>query len=64
MEGATTYDEPAVARIKGSSRMLHVLRKAARGALEQPAPRPAPQEGQLEFGEADETPPTRAPPPG
>ncbi|NEE45932.1 AAA family ATPase, partial [Streptomyces sp. SID8455] len=32
--GATTYDEPAVARIKGSSRMLHVLRKAARGALE------------------------------
>ncbi|MFD5134699.1 HelD family protein [Streptomyces sp. NPDC058378] len=52
VEGATTYDEPAVARIKGSSRMLHVLRKAARGALEQPAPRPAPQEGQLEFGEA------------
>ncbi|MFI2783187.1 HelD family protein [Streptomyces sp. ALB3] len=51
-EGATTYDEPAVARIKGSSRMLHVLRKAARGALEQPAPRPAPQEGQLEFGDA------------
>ncbi|MFD6279747.1 HelD family protein [Streptomyces sp. NPDC060209] len=52
VEGATTYDEPAVARIKGSSRMLHVLRKAARGALEQPAPRSAPQEGQLEFGEA------------
>ncbi|MEU0299572.1 UvrD-helicase domain-containing protein [Streptomyces sp. NPDC006175] len=52
VEGATTYDEPAVARIKGSSRMLHVVRKAARGALEQPAPRPAPQEGQLEFGEA------------
>ncbi|MET9589401.1 UvrD-helicase domain-containing protein [Streptomyces sp. NPDC006516] len=51
VEGATTYDEPAVARIKGSSRMLHVLRKAARGALEQPAPRPAAQEGQLEFGE-------------
>ncbi|MEU0136155.1 UvrD-helicase domain-containing protein [Streptomyces sp. NPDC006296] len=51
-EGATTYDEPAVARIKGASRMLHVLRKAARGALEQPAPRPAPQDGQLEFGEA------------
>ncbi|MET8375006.1 HelD family protein [Streptomyces microflavus] len=49
--GATTYDEPAVARIKGSSRMLHVLRKAARGALEQggrTAPRP---EGQLSFGE-------------
>ncbi|WP_327118040.1 AAA family ATPase [Streptomyces sp. NBC_01341] len=52
IEGATTYDEPAVARIKGSSRMLHVLRKAARGALEQPAPRPAAQEGQLEFGDA------------
>ncbi|WP_250286241.1 HelD family protein [Streptomyces atroolivaceus] len=52
VEGATTYDEPAVARIKGSSRMLHVVRKAARGALEQPAPRQAPQEGQLEFGEA------------
>ncbi|MFJ8978420.1 HelD family protein [Streptomyces sp. NPDC102282] len=52
VEGATTYDEPAVARIKGSSRMLHVLRKAARGALEQPPARPAPQEGQLEFGEA------------
>ncbi|MFE3324542.1 HelD family protein [Streptomyces sp. NPDC059176] len=31
---ATTYDEPAVARVKGSSRMLKVLRKAARGALE------------------------------
>ncbi|MBM7442807.1 UvrD-helicase domain-containing protein [Streptomyces sp. HB132] len=52
VEGATTYDEPAVARIKGSSRMLHVLRKVARGALEQPAPRPAAQEGQLEFGES------------
>ncbi|WP_405204561.1 UvrD-helicase domain-containing protein [[Kitasatospora] papulosa] len=51
-DGATAYDEPAVARVKGSSRMLHVLRKAARGALEQPAGRPAPQEGQLEFGEA------------
>ncbi|MFC5801599.1 HelD family protein [Streptomyces formicae] len=31
---ATAYDDPAVARIKGSSRMLKVLRKAARGALE------------------------------
>ncbi|MFF9867792.1 HelD family protein [Streptomyces sp. NPDC013953] len=31
---ATVYDEPAVARVKGSSRMLKVLRKAARGALE------------------------------
>ncbi|MFH9470947.1 HelD family protein [Streptomyces clavifer] len=62
-EGATTYDEPAVARIKGSSRMLHVLRKAARGALEQSAPRPAAQDGQLAFGEAqapdDQGTPTR-----
>ncbi|QKV94666.1 AAA family ATPase [Streptomyces sp. NA02950] len=33
---ATTYDDPAVARIKGSSRMQKVLRKAARGALELP----------------------------
>nr|WP_190112704.1 UvrD-helicase domain-containing protein [Streptomyces cinnamoneus] len=33
---ADTYDEPAVARIKGSSRMLKVLRKAVRGALEVP----------------------------
>ncbi|ADI09678.1 hypothetical protein SBI_06558 [Streptomyces bingchenggensis BCW-1] len=34
---ATTYDEPAVARVKGSSRMSRVLRRAARGALELPA---------------------------
>ncbi|GHG83134.1 DNA helicase [Streptomyces griseocarneus] len=34
---ADTYDEPAIARIKGSSRMLKVLRKAVRGALEVPA---------------------------
>ncbi|NVK82366.1 AAA family ATPase [Streptomyces morookaense] len=33
---ADTYDEPAVARVKGSSRMLKVLRKAVRGALETP----------------------------
>ncbi|MFI9104542.1 HelD family protein [Streptomyces fildesensis] len=33
---ADTYDEPAVARIKGSLRMLKVLRNAARGALEAP----------------------------
>ncbi|MEU9174130.1 UvrD-helicase domain-containing protein [Streptomyces sp. NPDC048420] len=32
---ATLYDSPAVARAKGSYRMLKVLRKAARGALEQ-----------------------------
>ncbi|MFE1249696.1 HelD family protein [Streptomyces sp. NPDC058735] len=31
---ATVYDAPSVARAKGSSRMLKVLRKAARGALE------------------------------
>ncbi|MHB9861374.1 HelD family protein [Streptomyces sp. YIM S03343] len=31
---ADLYDAPAVARTKGSSRMLKVLRKAARGALE------------------------------
>ncbi|MFG2722613.1 HelD family protein [Streptomyces sp. NPDC048416] len=37
---ATEYDDPAVARVKGSSRMLHVLRKAARGALEGPGERP------------------------
>ncbi|MFE7582688.1 HelD family protein [Streptomyces gardneri] len=47
---ATAYDEPAVARVKGSSRMVHVLRKAARGALETPAPR-QPAGDQLEFGE-------------
>ncbi|MEU8521487.1 UvrD-helicase domain-containing protein [Streptomyces sp. NBC_01216] len=35
---ATAYDEPAVARVKGSSRMVAVLRKAARGALETPVP--------------------------
>ncbi|MFF9349956.1 HelD family protein [Streptomyces sp. NPDC014734] len=53
--GATTYDEPAVARIKGSSRMLAVLRKAARGALERPgAPLPGARDGQLSFGDASE----------
>ncbi|MDK1347043.1 AAA family ATPase [Streptomyces sp. 378] len=31
---ATLYDSPSVARAKGSSRMLKVLRKAARGTLE------------------------------
>ncbi|MEU3949178.1 UvrD-helicase domain-containing protein [Streptomyces sp. NPDC029526] len=31
---ATLYDTPATARVKGSARMLKVLRKAARGALE------------------------------
>ncbi|MCQ1576755.1 HelD family protein [Streptomyces parvus] len=49
LEGATAYDEPAVARVKGSSRMLAVLRKAARGALE--IPPPVSEGGQLAFGE-------------
>lgn len=53
VEGATAYDEPAIARIKGSSRMLHVLRKAARGALEAPKP-PNSGGGQLSFGEEPE----------
>ncbi|MER0480220.1 UvrD-helicase domain-containing protein [Streptomyces sp. Edi2] len=35
---ATAYDPPAVARIKGSSRMQKLLRKAARGALELAGP--------------------------
>ncbi|MCR8577120.1 HelD family protein [Streptomyces sp. Isolate_219] len=35
---ATAYDPPAVSRIKGSSRMQKLLRKAARGALELAAP--------------------------
>ncbi|MEV0124113.1 UvrD-helicase domain-containing protein [Streptomyces sp. NPDC050703] len=49
---ATVYDSPAVARVKGSSRMLKVLRKAARGALEQgPAPRAAAVDRQLALGE-------------
>ncbi|MFG2332304.1 HelD family protein [Streptomyces sp. NPDC048604] len=46
---ATVYDEPPVARVKGSSRMLKVLHKAARGALETPAP--AARDGQLALGE-------------
>jgi hypothetical protein len=59
---ATVYDEPAVARVKGSSRMLKVLRKAARGALEMSAPQvPAPgPEGQLAFGEEPEDAPALA----
>ncbi|AWN27498.1 UvrD-helicase domain-containing protein [Streptomyces sp. NEAU-S7GS2] len=35
---ATAYDPPSVSRIKGSSRMQKLLRKAARGALELAAP--------------------------
>ncbi|MEU5975169.1 UvrD-helicase domain-containing protein [Streptomyces sp. NPDC047315] len=48
---ASAYDEPAVARVKGSSRMLQVLRRAARGALEVPPAAPAGGEGQLSFGD-------------
>ncbi|WP_443076217.1 HelD family protein [Streptomyces sp. NBC_01716] len=61
---ATAYDEPAVSRVKGSARMLKVLRKAARGALEgdrTPAggragrggPAAGPGGGQLSFGGDD-----------
>ena len=52
---ATTYDTPAVARIKGSSRMTKVLRKAARGALELSRNTTAPaaeDDGQLTFEDA------------
>ncbi|MEV6328284.1 UvrD-helicase domain-containing protein [Streptomyces sp. NPDC051909] len=53
---ADAYDEPAVARVKGSSRMLAVLRKAARGALETPAPK-TPAGDQLALGiDEDENP--------
>ncbi|MFJ6083026.1 HelD family protein [Streptomyces sp. NPDC092369] len=50
---ATLYDAPAVARAKGSHRMLKVLRKAARGALEQgrPGGSARPAAGQLSFGD-------------
>ncbi|MFE6687892.1 HelD family protein [Streptomyces sp. NPDC057743] len=37
---ATAYDPPEVSRIKGSARMVKLLRKAARGALEGAAPAP------------------------
>ncbi|WP_328427328.1 HelD family protein [Streptomyces sp. NBC_00443] len=62
---ATLYDSPATARAKGSYRMLKVLRKAARGALElgpgngADARRPANGDiaanrtGQLAFGDDD-----------
>ncbi|MGW7055333.1 HelD family protein [Streptomyces sp. NPDC054887] len=54
---ASTYDEPNIARIKGSSRMLKVLRNAARGALDAPpAPAAPAEEGQLSFGEEENEP--------
>lgn len=55
---ATLYDSPAVARAKGSYRMLKVLRKAARGALESGGVRST---AQLTFDEPDEA--GRAPAP-
>ncbi|MGW4563295.1 HelD family protein [Streptomyces sp. NPDC004561] len=48
---ATLYDSPSVARAKGSYRMLKVLRKAARGALELGPTAPA---AQLALDEDDE----------
>lgn len=36
LDEGRAYDEPAVARVKGSARMVRVLRAAARGALEAP----------------------------
>ncbi|WP_030943506.1 HelD family protein [Streptomyces sp. NRRL S-646] len=60
---ATLYDSPSTARAKGSHRMLKVLRKAARGALElgpgggarstADSGRAASASGQLAFGEDD-----------
>ncbi|MFD9433246.1 HelD family protein [Streptomyces sp. NPDC060002] len=55
---ATLYDSPAVARAKGSHRMLKVLRKAARGALENGGRAAA----QLTLGEPDEVPAPSATP--
>ncbi|MCF4138581.1 AAA family ATPase [Streptomyces sp. Tue 6430] len=52
---ATLYDSPAVARAKGSYRMLKVLRKAARGALEAGRPGGGPPAGQLAFGESGDS---------
>ena len=49
---ATLYDSPAVARAKGSYRMLKVLRKAARGALELGPAAPA---GQLALDDDTDT---------
>ncbi|MFE0921897.1 HelD family protein [Streptomyces nigra] len=61
---ATLYDSPATARAKGSYRMLKVLRKAARGALELGAGSRAgggERGGQLAFG--DDPAPVPAGPP-
>ncbi|MCQ9134328.1 HelD family protein [Streptomyces hilarionis] len=66
---ATLYDSPAVARAKGSYRMLKVLRKAARGALEgggddRGGSRPArPVQPTLDAPDAPAEPPLSAGPP-
>jgi DNA helicase IV len=44
---ATTYDEAAVARVKGSLRMVRVLRNAARGALDVPRRPGGPEQASL-----------------
>ncbi|WP_344566694.1 HelD family protein [Streptomyces axinellae] len=49
---ATTYDAQHVARVKGSARMLKVLRKAARGALETGLRAPLPERLRVVFGGA------------
>ena len=49
---AGAYDEPAVAAVKGSLRMVRVLRRAARGALELPQP-PDPGARQLLLDDLD-----------
>ncbi|MEV6834142.1 UvrD-helicase domain-containing protein [Streptomyces sp. NPDC051133] len=53
---AALYDSPSVARAKGSYRMLKVLRKAARGALELGPSAPVGQLALDDEDEADETP--------
>ncbi|MFC5217505.1 HelD family protein [Streptomyces coerulescens] len=60
---ATLYDSPATARAKGSYRMLKVLRKAARGALELGPTGDARGSGagQLAFGDDDTDVPAHAP---
>src|SRR4051794_35072573 len=67
---ATLYDSPAVARAKGSYRMLKVLRKAARGALElgpggagRPGPTGSAAQGRPAFGDGGDVPAPAAPPP-
>ncbi|MFD3500006.1 HelD family protein [Streptomyces sp. NPDC058676] len=63
---ATLYDSPAVARAKGSYRMLKVLRKAARGALEAgsgTAARAGAPAGQLTLDDTDPQPQAPAGPP-